>query len=154
VQWVPLFQDGRLNTGTFDLPVSLDTLPESYFYLSPQVRGLYLSTLYCAQVNLPGLKWLDNHRSVFQVRLAVSTTVHTLDAHLDALLELYHMAKSGQKHVSDEELTLAVRFEHSTTSSDCVQLQQPEQSTARATCSLSAGRVRNTLRHVCQPDRE
>jgi hypothetical protein len=39
MQWIPLYQDGRLKTGDFELPVSLDKLPDSYFYLSPEVNN-------------------------------------------------------------------------------------------------------------------
>ena len=62
--WLPLTKNGRLETGDFNLPVSLETLPKSYSYLSPSV-------------NLPQMKWLDGHKNLFQVSLVAASTVHT-----------------------------------------------------------------------------
>ena len=36
-QWIPLMKDGRLNTGDFLLPVSVDKLPSRYSLLNPDV---------------------------------------------------------------------------------------------------------------------
>uniref|UniRef100_A0A671SY32 Dedicator of cytokinesis protein 7-like n=1 Tax=Sinocyclocheilus anshuiensis TaxID=1608454 RepID=A0A671SY32_9TELE len=49
--WIPMLQNGRLRTGHFCLPVSLEKPPQSYSVLSPDVP-------------LPGMKWVDNHRGV------------------------------------------------------------------------------------------
>lgn len=39
-QWIPLLQHGRLRTGPFCLPVSVDQPPPSYSVLTPDVRAL------------------------------------------------------------------------------------------------------------------
>lgn len=36
-QWIPMLQNGRLRTGHFCLPVSLEKPPQSYSVLSPDV---------------------------------------------------------------------------------------------------------------------
>lgn len=38
-QWIPLLQHGRLRTGPFCLPVSVDQPPPSYSVLTPDVRA-------------------------------------------------------------------------------------------------------------------
>ncbi|XP_030380516.1 dedicator of cytokinesis protein 6 isoform X2 [Scaptodrosophila lebanonensis] len=65
--WLPL--NGKLN-GEFNLPVIVETPPENYSFISPNVH-------------LPGIKWLDNHRAVFTIRMDAVTAVHTLDPQLD-----------------------------------------------------------------------
>ena len=63
VQWIPLYRDGELQTGAFHLPILLEHLPHSYSYLK-------------ADVNLPNLKWLDNHKPAFQVQLEAVSSLH------------------------------------------------------------------------------
>lgn len=41
-QWIPMLQNGRLRTGHFCLPVSLEKPPQSYSVLSPDVRQIFL----------------------------------------------------------------------------------------------------------------
>lgn len=67
--WIPLLIDGRLNIGAFDLPILLHEPPTSYSYITPDV-------------NLPGTKWLDNHKSLFNVVLDSYSTVYTEDQYL------------------------------------------------------------------------
>lgn len=67
--WIPLLIDGRLNIGDFNLPVLLHEPPTSYSYITPDV-------------NLPGTKWLDNHKSLFNVVLDSFSTVYTEDQYL------------------------------------------------------------------------
>lgn len=67
--WIPLLIDGRLNIGDFSLPILLHEPPTSYSYISPDV-------------NLPGTKWLDNHKSLFNVVLDSYSTVYTEDPYL------------------------------------------------------------------------
>ncbi|VDM56495.1 unnamed protein product, partial [Angiostrongylus costaricensis] len=61
--WLPLFRDGRLTTGDFNLPICLDRLPASYGYLSPDVA-------------LPNVRWLDGHRPAFTLSITAVSTVH------------------------------------------------------------------------------
>lgn len=85
--WLPLTKNGRLETGDFNLPVSLESLPKSYSYLSPSV-------------NLPQMKWLDGHKSVFQVSLTAASTVHTevsSSSYHHVRISLCHLLKDFQR---------------------------------------------------------
>ncbi|KAJ8389100.1 hypothetical protein AAFF_G00123060 [Aldrovandia affinis] len=73
--WIPLMQHGRLRTGSFNLPVSVEKPPPSYSVLTPDVQ-------------LPGMKWVDNHRAVFSVDVRAASSVHTQDPHLDKFFTL------------------------------------------------------------------
>ncbi|XP_046704135.1 dedicator of cytokinesis protein 7 isoform X16 [Silurus meridionalis] len=75
--WIPMLQNGRLRTGHFCLPVSLEKPPQSYSVLSPDVP-------------LPGMKWVDNHRGVFNVEVISMSTLHTQDQYLDKFFALVH----------------------------------------------------------------
>uniref|UniRef100_A0A672LMI6 Dedicator of cytokinesis 7 n=1 Tax=Sinocyclocheilus grahami TaxID=75366 RepID=A0A672LMI6_SINGR len=75
--WIPMLQNGRLRTGHFCLPVSLEKPPQSYSVLSPDVP-------------LPGMKWVDNHRGVFNVEVVAASTIHTQDQFLDKFFALVH----------------------------------------------------------------
>uniref|UniRef100_A0A8C6TBE8 Dedicator of cytokinesis 7 n=1 Tax=Neogobius melanostomus TaxID=47308 RepID=A0A8C6TBE8_9GOBI len=75
--WIPMLQNGRLRTGNFCLPVSLEKPPQSYSVLSPDVP-------------LPGMKWVDNHRGVFNVEVVAVSTIHTQDQYLDKFFALVH----------------------------------------------------------------
>ncbi|KAL8164603.1 UNVERIFIED_CONTAM: Dedicator of cytokinesis protein 7 [Gekko kuhli] len=76
--WIPLMQHGRLRTGQFCLPVSVDKPPPSYSVLTPDVQ-------------LPGMKWVDNHKGVFNVELVAVSSVHTQDPFLDRFFTLTHV---------------------------------------------------------------
>lgn len=68
--WLPLLEDGKLKVGEFNLPVMVESPPENYSFIPPNVH-------------LPGIKWLDNHRAVFSISVGAVTSIHTLDTHLD-----------------------------------------------------------------------
>ncbi|GCB65096.1 hypothetical protein scyTo_0013416, partial [Scyliorhinus torazame] len=76
--WIPLMQHGRLRTGPFSLPVSVDKPPPSYSVLTPDVQ-------------LPGMKWVDNHKGVFNVEVSAISSVHTQDQYLDKFFTLVHV---------------------------------------------------------------
>ncbi|XP_026110053.1 dedicator of cytokinesis protein 7-like isoform X3 [Carassius auratus] len=76
--WIPLMQHGRLRTGSFSLPVSVEKPPPSYSVLTPDVQ-------------LPGMKWVDNHKGVFNVEVKAASTVHTQDPHLDKFFTLVYV---------------------------------------------------------------
>ncbi|XP_072532648.1 dedicator of cytokinesis protein 7 isoform X1 [Salminus brasiliensis] len=76
--WIPLMQHGRLRTGTFSLPVSVEKPPPSYSVLTPDVQ-------------LPGMKWVDNHKGVFNVEVTAASSVHTQDPHLDKFFTLVYV---------------------------------------------------------------
>ncbi|XP_073090159.1 dedicator of cytokinesis protein 7 isoform X10 [Manis javanica] len=73
--WIPMLQNGRLKTGQFCLPVSLEKPPQAYSVLSPEVP-------------LPGMKWVDNHKGVFNVEVVAVSSIHTQDPHLDKFFAL------------------------------------------------------------------
>ncbi|KAL5279484.1 DOCK6 family protein [Megaselia abdita] len=68
--WLPLLEDEKLKVGEYHLPVLVETPPKNYSYISPNVQ-------------LPGTKWLDNHRAVFVLTVDAVTSIHTLDDPLD-----------------------------------------------------------------------
>lgn len=72
--WHPILLDGRLNIGDFTLPVMVEEPPENYSFIPP--------------VQLPGTKWLDNHRPVFTVTIDASTSIHTLNPYIDRFIAL------------------------------------------------------------------
>uniref|UniRef100_A0A7N8X0U7 Dedicator of cytokinesis protein 7-like n=1 Tax=Mastacembelus armatus TaxID=205130 RepID=A0A7N8X0U7_9TELE len=76
--WIPLMQHGRLRTGSFSLPVSVEKPPPSYSVLTPDVQ-------------LPGMKWVDNHKGVFNVEVTATSSVHTQDPHLDKFFTLVYV---------------------------------------------------------------
>ncbi|XP_060799164.1 dedicator of cytokinesis protein 7-like [Neoarius graeffei] len=76
--WIPLMQHGRLRTGSFSLPVSVEKPPASYSVLTPDVQ-------------LPGMKWVDNHKGVFSVEVTAASSVHTQDPYLDKFFTLVHV---------------------------------------------------------------
>uniref|UniRef100_A0A8C2NIG0 Dedicator of cytokinesis 7 n=1 Tax=Capra hircus TaxID=9925 RepID=A0A8C2NIG0_CAPHI len=73
--WIPMLQNGRLKTGQFCLPVSLEKPPQAYSVLSPEVP-------------LPGMKWVDNHKGVFNVEVVAVSSIHTQDPYLDKFFAL------------------------------------------------------------------
>lgn len=80
-QWLPILNDGKLNVGEFMLPVMVEQPPENYSYIPPDVQ-------------LPGTKWLDNHRPVFTVTVDAVTSVHTLNPFLDRFINLCEYLES------------------------------------------------------------
>ena len=58
-----MFREGRLNTCEACLPVLLEPPPSNYPYITPDI-------------NLPGVKWVDNHRPLFTVSVTAETSVH------------------------------------------------------------------------------
>ncbi|XP_036169059.1 dedicator of cytokinesis protein 6 isoform X16 [Myotis myotis] len=80
--WIPLLQHGRLRTGPFCLPVSVDQPPPSYSVLTPDVA-------------LPGMRWVDGHKGVFSVELLAVSSVHPQDPYLDKFFTLVHVLEEG-----------------------------------------------------------
>ena len=73
------------STGSFDLPVLGDLPPPHYSVVTPEG-------------NLPALKWLDSHRPVFKVHLAVESSLHPLDRYIVRFLrECYEVEASGDQ---------------------------------------------------------
>uniref|UniRef100_A0A8B9F540 Dedicator of cytokinesis 7 n=1 Tax=Amazona collaria TaxID=241587 RepID=A0A8B9F540_9PSIT len=77
--WIPMLQNGRLKTGQFCLPVSLEKPPQAYSVLSPEVP----SNPNCS-------RWVDNHKGVFNVEVVAVSSLHTQDPYLDKFFALVH----------------------------------------------------------------
>ena len=63
LQWIPMFEDGKIQMGEFNLPVAAERPPPGYSQLSTHV---------C----LPNLKWVDSHKPVFRVNVSMVSSVH------------------------------------------------------------------------------
>ncbi|KAG6453982.1 hypothetical protein O3G_MSEX008455 [Manduca sexta] len=68
--WLPLCRNGKLTCGDFNLPVMQEEPPPNYSYIFPDVQ-------------LPGTKWIDNHKPIFSITLDPHTTVHPLDGYIE-----------------------------------------------------------------------
>ncbi|XKL65388.1 hypothetical protein PGB90_008808 [Kerria lacca] len=80
--WLPLLKDQRLQTGEFCLPVTLEYPPSNYSYISPDIL-------------LPGIKWVDNHKSIFTLCIETASSVHTQDIFLDQFFLYNNMIEQG-----------------------------------------------------------
>ncbi|XP_048256489.1 dedicator of cytokinesis protein 7-like isoform X1 [Haliotis rufescens] len=78
--WLPLMKEGRLQTGEFSLPVSVEKPPPRFSMLHPDIK-------------LPNMKWVDNQKCVFQVNVKAVSSVHTQDEHVDRFLHLINAAQ-------------------------------------------------------------
>lgn len=74
--WLPLLRDGRLAVGDFQLPVSMEKPPPSYSMLHPDVQ-------------LPGMKWVDNHKGLFNVTIESVSSIHTLVRFFETFIVLF-----------------------------------------------------------------
>ncbi|RVE50344.1 hypothetical protein evm_005010 [Chilo suppressalis] len=68
--WLPLCRNGKLTCGEFNLPVMQEEPPPNYSYIFPDVL-------------LPGTRWIDNHKPIFNIVLDAHTTVHPLDGYIE-----------------------------------------------------------------------
>ena len=73
--WIPLLREGRLQTGSFCLPVMLDKPPASYSFLTPSIQ-------------IPNTRWIDNHKGLFTVVVEAISSIYSLDPNLDNFLHL------------------------------------------------------------------
>ncbi|XP_005089591.1 dedicator of cytokinesis protein 7 isoform X1 [Aplysia californica] len=74
--WLPLYRDGRLVSGEFNLPVSVERPSTNYSLHNPDVQ-------------IPTMKWVDNHKGVFSVALKAESSVFPQDEHIDRFMNLY-----------------------------------------------------------------
>lgn len=93
--WIPLLIDGRLNIGEFNLPILLHDPPPSYSFISPDV-------------NLPGLRWCDNHKSLFTVVLDAFSTIYTDDQYL---CKFFHLVQCLKNKKIDTHIGTEANFE-------------------------------------------
>ncbi|XP_052418710.1 dedicator of cytokinesis protein 8 isoform X2 [Carassius gibelio] len=102
--WLPLLNNDRLQTGQQCLPIVLDRLPLNYSLHSPEKLP--------AQV--PPVKWLENHKGLFNLELQAVSSVQTQDSHLERFFTLCH-ALEGKTifpiRVGDEKISENM-FEH------------------------------------------
>lgn len=63
MQWLPLLKDRCLISGEICLPVALELPPANYSYITPDVA-------------LPGIEWVENHKSLFILHLEPISSVH------------------------------------------------------------------------------
>ncbi|XP_063962450.1 dedicator of cytokinesis protein 7-like isoform X1 [Lytechinus pictus] len=101
--WLPLLRDGRLQTGDYNLPVSLEKPPSNYFMLSPDKKASSND-----QVQLPGMKWVDGHKQLFGVTLKAVSSVHPQDEYVDRFLHLCHAVEQGSipRSIGDQNMEL------------------------------------------------
>uniref|UniRef100_T1J9Y0 Uncharacterized protein n=1 Tax=Strigamia maritima TaxID=126957 RepID=T1J9Y0_STRMM len=74
--WHPIFRGGRLQTGDFSLPVMIEKPPMSYASINTAVQ-------------IPGIKWVDNHKGIFSITIEAVSSVHSQDKHLDRFLQTF-----------------------------------------------------------------
>ncbi|KAL1463566.1 hypothetical protein WDU94_015306 [Cyamophila willieti] len=80
--WLPLLKGGQLQLNDFCLPVTLEAPPPNYSYITPDV-------------NLPGIKWVDNHKSIFNVVLSAVSSIHPQDTHIHEFLTFCDKLETG-----------------------------------------------------------
>uniref|UniRef100_A0A671XQ55 Dedicator of cytokinesis 7 n=1 Tax=Sparus aurata TaxID=8175 RepID=A0A671XQ55_SPAAU len=59
-------------------------------YFGSLIIAVFLQGIIVHQVPLPGMKWVDNHRGVFNVEVVTVSTIHTQDQYLDKFFALVH----------------------------------------------------------------
>ncbi|XP_069184984.1 dedicator of cytokinesis protein 7 isoform X9 [Procambarus clarkii] len=80
--WLPVYRDGSLQTGEHSLPVMMERPPSNYPYIT-------------ADIQLPGTKWVDNHKGLFTVCVDAVSSVHAQDKHIDRFFNLCKMVEES-----------------------------------------------------------
>ncbi|XP_063863721.1 dedicator of cytokinesis protein 7-like isoform X4 [Scylla paramamosain] len=80
--WLPVYRDGSLQTGEHSLPVMMERPPSNYPYIT-------------ANIQLPGTKWVDNHKGLFTVCVEAISSVHAQDKQIDCFFNLCKMVEEG-----------------------------------------------------------
>ena len=84
--WMPMLDaNHQIQNGTKNIPVCLLPPPPGYGRLGPDV-------------NLPGVKWLDNRRALFKVHFEVDSNVHILDRQVHDFVKCCLAAESVKKN--------------------------------------------------------
>ncbi|XP_052102074.1 dedicator of cytokinesis protein 7-like [Mytilus californianus] len=89
--WLPLCRNSKLLTGEFNLHVSIDRLPAHYHNLYPDPH-------------LPSMKWVDNHKGVFNIAIQAVSSIHTQDDYLEKFLNLTRHAQEQKLPMMKTEL--------------------------------------------------
>ncbi|XP_039764432.1 dedicator of cytokinesis protein 7 isoform X2 [Pararge aegeria] len=80
--WLPLCRNGKLTCGEFNLPVMQEEPPANYSYIFPEVL-------------LPGTRWIDNHKPIFNITLDAYTTVHPQDGYIERFVMACEAVQEG-----------------------------------------------------------
>ncbi|XP_056319423.1 dedicator of cytokinesis protein 8 isoform X1 [Danio aesculapii] len=102
--WLPMLNNDRLQTSQQCLPIVLDKLPINYSLHTPEKLP--------AQV--PPVKWLENHKGLFNLELQAVSSVQTQDSHLERFFTLCHALEGKSTfpiRVRDEKIQENM-FEH------------------------------------------
>ena len=96
-----MMKDGSLQTGEFSLPVMLDPPPPNYLYISPEVM-------------LPGTRWVDNHKGIFNLYIEAHTSVHTLDRFLDRFLNICSALEENRivPHIGESNMESSLKMRY------------------------------------------
>ncbi|XP_048834513.1 dedicator of cytokinesis protein 8 isoform X1 [Brienomyrus brachyistius] len=78
--WLPIINNDRLQTGQYCLPVALDRLPVNYSLHSPEK----------IPNQVPPVRWMENHKGVFNLEVQAVSSIHTQDNHLERFFTLCH----------------------------------------------------------------
>ncbi|XP_057201604.1 dedicator of cytokinesis protein 11 [Triplophysa rosa] len=81
--WAPLLKDGRIHSSELQLPVSTN-LPTGYMYEKSQE----------SKKSSPDIKWVDNAKTLFKVRIHVASTIYTQDLHLHNFFQHCQLMRS------------------------------------------------------------
>ncbi|CAB4062764.1 DOCK6_7_8 [Lepeophtheirus salmonis] len=84
--WIPIYKNGSLQTGLFELPVMIDHPPPRYSFISTDAAP-------------PGTKWVDNKKLIFTIEVNACTTVHPVDQYLDPFCALTAALQLGTSDV-------------------------------------------------------
>ncbi|XP_023821592.1 dedicator of cytokinesis protein 11 isoform X2 [Oryzias latipes] len=71
--WMPLLRDGRMQSSELQLPVSA-TLPAGYLCQD-------------SKKSQPDIKWVENAKTLFRVRMRVASTIYPQDPHLQKFFQ-------------------------------------------------------------------
>lgn len=80
----------ELQTGHKNLPISLEPPPQGMTYVSPSHH-------------VPNIKWLDNHKELFEVSFVSVSTVHPEDSHLTEFFRCFHSIRANTKGAATEQ---------------------------------------------------
>ncbi|XP_059909470.1 dedicator of cytokinesis protein 8 [Gadus macrocephalus] len=78
--WLRMLNSDRLQTGQYCLPIVLERLPLNYSLHSPEI---------------PPVKWMDSHKSLFNVEIQAVSSVHPQDNHLERFFTLCRALEGG-----------------------------------------------------------
>jgi hypothetical protein len=92
--WHPLYVHNELQTGNKNLPISLESPPQGITYISPTNH-------------VPNIKWLDNHKELFEVSFLSVSTVHPEDHYLTDFFRCFHLIQQNAK--VEQELQTSIK---------------------------------------------